>query len=43
MATQKVDFEKFNGRNDFNIWRVEIEALLVTQCLGEALEVPTKK
>ncbi|KAH9786526.1 hypothetical protein KPL71_010287 [Citrus sinensis] len=42
MATQKVDLEKFNGRNDFNMWKVKIEALLVTQGLGDALEASTK-
>ncbi|KAH9716240.1 hypothetical protein KPL71_021389 [Citrus sinensis] len=42
MATQKVDLEKFNGINDFNMWKVKIEALLVTQGLGDALEASTK-
>ncbi|KAH9782310.1 hypothetical protein KPL71_008845 [Citrus sinensis] len=42
MATQKVDLEKFNGRNDFNMWNVKIQALLVTQGLGDALEASTK-
>lgn len=44
MATLKIDhLEKFNGKNDFNIWKVKIEALLITQRLGDAIEPYTKK
>ncbi|KAH9750244.1 SHSP domain-containing protein [Citrus sinensis] len=34
MAPSKIDLEKFNGKNDFNMWKVKREALLVTQGLG---------
>ncbi|KAH9782190.1 Integrase catalytic domain-containing protein [Citrus sinensis] len=43
MTAPKVDLEKFNGKNDFNMWKVKMEALLITQGLGEALEPTTKK
>lgn len=33
MASQKVDLEKFNGKNDFHMWKVKMELLLVTQDL----------
>jgi hypothetical protein len=36
MAT-KFDIEKFDGRNDFNLWRVRMKALLVQQWLSKAL------
>ena len=35
--TNKVDLEKFTGQNDFNMWRIMIEALLITQGLGDAI------
>ncbi|KAH9678577.1 hypothetical protein KPL71_025773 [Citrus sinensis] len=43
MANLKVDLEKFTGKNDFNMWKVKMEALLITQGLGDALEPVTKK
>lgn len=43
MATTKVDLKKFNRKNNFNAWKVKMEALLVTQGLGDALENGTKK
>ncbi|KAH9649116.1 hypothetical protein KPL70_025868 [Citrus sinensis] len=43
MANPKIDLEKFNGKNDFNMWKVKIEALLVTQGLGDAIQPVTKK
>ncbi|KAK9208481.1 hypothetical protein WN944_000837 [Citrus x changshan-huyou] len=43
MAALIIDLEKFNGNNDFNIWKVKIEALLITQGLGDAIEPATKK
>ncbi|KAH9716259.1 hypothetical protein KPL71_021398 [Citrus sinensis] len=43
MAAPKVDLEKFNRKNDFNMWKVKMEALLITQGLGEAIEPTTKK
>ena len=38
MATSKIDLEKFNGKNDFNMWKIKMEALLITQGLGDAIE-----
>ena len=43
MANPKIDLEKFNGKNDFNMWKVKMEALLVTQGLGDAIQPVTKK
>ncbi|KAL5764194.1 hypothetical protein ACOSP7_016547 [Xanthoceras sorbifolium] len=38
MATVKFDVEKFNGENDFSLWRVKMRALLVHQGLVKALK-----
>lgn len=38
MAATKIDMENFNGKNDFNLWKLKIEALLITQGLGDALQ-----
>ena len=38
MATPKYEVEKFNGTNDFNLWKMKVKALLVSQRLGSALE-----
>ncbi|KAH9647652.1 hypothetical protein KPL70_025267 [Citrus sinensis] len=43
MVSTKIDLEKFTGKNDFNMWKVKMEALLITQGLGDALEPVTKK
>ncbi|KAH9767149.1 hypothetical protein KPL71_011170 [Citrus sinensis] len=43
MAAPRIDLEKFNGKNDFNMWKVKMEALLITQGLGDAIELATKK
>ncbi|KAH9778870.1 Integrase catalytic domain-containing protein [Citrus sinensis] len=43
MVSTKIDLEKFTSKNDFNIWKVKMEALLITQGLGDALEPITKK
>ncbi|KAH9703748.1 Integrase catalytic domain-containing protein [Citrus sinensis] len=43
MAGSKIDLEKFTGKNDFNNWKVKMEALLITQGLGDALEPIIKK
>ncbi|KAH9698599.1 hypothetical protein KPL71_024065 [Citrus sinensis] len=43
MISTKIDLEKFTGKNDFNMWKVKMEALLITQGLGDALEPVTKK
>jgi len=34
----RFDIEKFNGRNDFNLWWVRMKALLVQQGLSKALK-----
>lgn len=38
MASTKVEFNKFNGNTDFNLWEIKMCALLVQQGLVEALE-----
>lgn len=43
MATTKIDLEKFNRKKDFNMWKVKIEALLITEGLGDANKLVTKK
>ncbi|KAH9648352.1 hypothetical protein KPL70_025549 [Citrus sinensis] len=43
MVSTKIDLEKFTGKNDFNMWKVKIEALLITHGLRDALEPVTKK
>lgn len=43
MATTKIDLEKLNGKNDFNIQKVKMEALLVTEGLRDAIQSVTKK
>ncbi|KAH9717203.1 hypothetical protein KPL71_021739 [Citrus sinensis] len=35
--TNKVDLENFTGQNNFNMWRIKMEALLITQGLGDAI------
>ena len=42
MANPKINLEKFNGKNDFNMWKVKMEALL-TQGLGDAIKKKKKK
>ncbi|KAH9684927.1 hypothetical protein KPL70_013734 [Citrus sinensis] len=39
----KINLEKFTGQNDFNMWKIKIEALLITQGLGNAIEPDFKK
>lgn len=43
MATTKFDLEKFNRKKNFNMWKVKIEALLITEWLGDAIKLVTKK
>ena len=43
MTSTKVDLKKFNGKNDFNMWKVKMEAVLITHGLGDALLPVTKK
>ena len=42
MCTPTIDLEKFNGKNDFNMWKIKMEALLITQGLGDAIEPISK-
>ncbi|KAH9657534.1 hypothetical protein KPL70_023118 [Citrus sinensis] len=43
MVSTKIDLKKFTGKNDFNMWKVKMEALLITHGLRDALEPVTKK
>ena len=38
MASHKFDLEKFNGSNDFTLWKVKMKALLVQQGCSIELE-----
>ena len=38
----KVDLEKFTEQNDFNMWKIKIEALLITQGLWDAIDPVAK-
>lgn len=42
MATPKIDLEKFHGKNDFNMWKIKMEALLITQGLRDAIQLVSK-
>ena len=35
MGSTKFEIEKFNGKNDFGLWRLKMRALLVQQGLAE--------
>ena len=37
MSTTKYDTEKFNGRNDFRLWKMKMEAILIQQGVEKAL------
>ncbi|KAL8550294.1 hypothetical protein ACS0TY_008934 [Phlomoides rotata] len=37
MASFKLDVEKFNGKNNFALWRIKIKALLTQHGHGDAL------
>ncbi|KAH9754460.1 hypothetical protein KPL71_015451 [Citrus sinensis] len=39
----KINLEKFTGQKDFNMWKIKMEALLITQGLGNAIEPDFKK
>ena len=41
MAT-KVELDKFIGLNDFNMWKIKMKILLITQGLRNAIEPATK-
>ena len=38
MAMARYEAEKFNGRNDFGLWKIKMKALLTHQGLSEALD-----
>ena len=38
IETAKYDLEKFNGKNNFGLWRLKMRALLVQQGLKDALD-----
>nr|GEY18037.1 retrovirus-related Pol polyprotein from transposon TNT 1-94 [Tanacetum cinerariifolium] len=38
MSSHKFDLEKFNGSNDFTLWKVKMRALLIQQGFAVALE-----
>lgn len=42
MISSKVDIKKFTGKNDFNMWKIKMEPLLITQSLGDAIDPKTK-
>ena len=37
MSTTKYDIEKFNGKNDFGLWKMKMEAILIQQGNEKAL------
>lgn len=42
----KIDLGKFTSQNDFNMWKIKMKALLITQCLRDAIDkrsCPKKK
>jgi len=40
-STSRFDIDKFDGSNDFSLWRIKMEALLCSQGLEGALEQTT--
>ena len=42
MATSKLEIEKFDGKCDFNLWKMKVQALLRNLGLNEAI-LDTKK
>lgn len=38
MGSMKYDIEKFNGNNDFGLWRIKMRAILIQQGLMDALK-----
>ena len=38
MGTTKYDIEKFLGENDFGIWRIKMQAILIQHGCAEALK-----
>ncbi|RVW85315.1 Retrovirus-related Pol polyprotein from transposon TNT 1-94 [Vitis vinifera] len=42
MSSQKFEVEKFNGSNDFTLWKLKMKALLVQQKCAQAIEEEEK-
>ena len=42
MATPNIYMEKFNLNNDFNMWKIKMEALLITHGLRDAIKPVSK-
>ena len=43
MSSARIDVEKFSGKNDFGLWRIKMCAMLIQQCLGDAIKVDADK
>ncbi|KAL8481089.1 hypothetical protein ACS0TY_027574 [Phlomoides rotata] len=39
MTTMKLDVEKFTRNNDFGLWKIKMEALLIQHGLANALKL----
>lgn len=39
-TTMKLDVENFTGKNDFGLWKIKMETLLVQHGLANALKPP---
>lgn len=40
MSTAKFEAEKFNGKGDFNLWKIKMQAILINQGLMAAIKPP---
>lgn len=38
MASTKFELDKLNGKNDFNVWRIKINVLMVCEGIYVALD-----
>ena len=43
MSAAKFEIEKFNGTNDFGLWRIKMKALLVHNGISEAIDEEAMK
>lgn len=43
VKVEKYELEKFNGKNDFSYWRMQMKNLLISQKLHKALAGKIKK
>lgn len=39
MTSKKFDLDKFNGENDFNLWRIKMKALMVHEGISAAISM----